>query len=158
MNDTTLPLFGEGDTSFQAVGGVKGIAELVERFYQLMDSLPEAKALRAMHAEDLTVSKQKLAYFLSGWLGGPKLFTEHFGAISLPVAHSHLPVDELTKNSWLLCMEQALAQLQYPQDFRNYLMKKFQTPAESIRLMCAHKPGTSGTTLGVPAAVAESTP
>ncbi len=145
MVDVTLRLYGDGDASYRTAGELEGIIALVDRFYDLMDTLPEAKTLRDMHAQDLTQSKQKLVYFLSGWLGGPKLYGEHFGAISLPVAHRHLPVNHETMNSWLLCMEQALEQMGYPVEFREYLMKKFATPAESIRLMCAHKPGKAST-------------
>ncbi|TNE82758.1 MAG: globin, partial [Gammaproteobacteria bacterium] len=82
MTELTVLPYGDADSSYQAVGGLKGITRLVDRFYDLMDSLPEAKTLRAMHSLDLTDSRQKLVYFLSGWLGGPKLFTEHFGPIS----------------------------------------------------------------------------
>lgn len=143
MTELTVLTYGHDDASYQAAGGLEGITRLVDRFYDLMDSLPEAKTLRAMHSRDLTDSRQKLVYFLSGWLGGPKLFAEHFGPISLPVAHSHLPVNQETRDSWLLCMDLALQQLDYHGEFREYLMKKFAVPAESIRLMCEFKRGDS---------------
>lgn len=155
MVDITQRLYGDGDASYRTAGELEGIIALVDRFYNLMDSLPEAKTLRDMHAEDLAESKQKLVYFLSGWLRGPKLYSAHFGAISLPVAHRHLPVDRETMESWLLCMERAMEQMGYPVEFREYLISKFATPAESIRLMCEHKPGASSTAsiLATPAAV-----
>ena len=134
MSDS-LPLYGNGDATFKAAGGLEGITRIVNRFYDLMDSLPEAKALRDMHSADLTASRQKLIYFLSGWMGGPKLFAEHYGSISLPVAHAHLPIDMAGKDSWLHCMSEALTELDYPEDFRHYLLQKLGTPAESIRLM-----------------------
>lgn len=146
MDDVALPLYGDGDASYRAAGELEGLTALVDLFYDLMDTLPETKTLRDMHAKDLTQSKLKLVYFLSGWLGGPMLYGERFGAIvSLPVAHRHLSVNEETRNSWLSCMEQALEQTGYPVAFREYLMEKFATPAESIRLMCAHKPEASST-------------
>ena len=133
--------YGVGDATYQAAGGLEGITRLVDRFYNNMDTLPEASALRAMHADDLSESRRKLVFFLSGWMGGPKLFAEHYSSISLPVAHSHLPIDEEGKNSWLHCMELSLRELEYPQDFCDYLMQKLATPAESIRLMCEFKQG-----------------
>ena len=145
---TELPLYGSGDSTYQSVGGEAGITRLVNRFYDLMDSLPEARALRDMHPLDLTTSRQKLIYFLSGWMGGPKLFAEHYGSISLPVAHAHLPVDVDSKAMWLHCMATALEQLDYPPELRAYLLGKFETPAESIRLMAefeqSKKPQPSG--------------
>ena len=132
---TSVPPFGVGDASYQAAGGLEGITRLVNTFYDIMDSSPDAAALRVMHARDLTDSRKKLVYFLSGWMGGPKLYSENYGSISLPVAHSHLPVDEATERAWLNCMEQALLACNYPADFREYMINKLATPAKSIRLM-----------------------
>lgn len=130
-----LPIYGSGDATYRAAGGLEGITRLVDRFYELMDTLPDAKALREMHSPDLSLSRKKLVYFLSGWMGGPKLYAEHYGAITLPVAHSHLPIDVASTNAWLHCMEQALIELEYPDSFRKYLLEKLASPAESIRLM-----------------------
>ena len=138
MNDS-LPLYGNGNATYEAAGGLDGITRLVDRFYDLMDSLPEAKALRDMHPRNLAGSRKKLVFFLSGWMGGPKLFAEHYGSISLPVAHAHLPIDHAGKDSWLHCMELALQQLDYPESFRRYLLGKLATPAESIRLMAEYR-------------------
>ncbi|GGB86733.1 globin [Marinobacterium zhoushanense] len=132
--DTHNPLpYGTGDATYRAAGGIEGITALVDRFYELMDSLPEARALREMHPADLTQSRQKLAYFLSGWMGGPRLFSQHYGSIIIPEAHKQFPVDMDSKNAWLRCMEQALIELEYPEDFRHYLMKQLAIPAEVIR-------------------------
>ncbi len=130
------PVYGIGDATYQAAGQLEGITRLVNRFYDNMDTLPEAAGLRAMHAADLSESRKKLIYFLSGWMGGPKLFSEHYGSISIPKAHEHLPIDEEGKNAWLHCMRLGLEELGYPKSFRDYLMKQLSIPAESIRLMC----------------------
>ena len=97
--------YGEGDASFQAAGGLEGLRKLVDRFYQAMDELPEAKAIRAMHPRDLTVARDKLTLFLSGWLGGEKLFSKTYGPIIIPVAHAHLDIDEPERDAWLACMQ-----------------------------------------------------
>ncbi len=131
--------YGNGDATYQAAGGLEGITRLVNRFYDYMETLPEAKFVRDMHPEDLSLSRQKLIYFLSGWMSGPKLYKEHFGSISIPVAHKHLPVDMDGKNAWLLCMKKALADEFYPDDFQKYIIDKLSIPAESIRLMCEPK-------------------
>ena len=139
QNTSELPLYGAGDATYKAVGELAGITRLVDQFYDNMDNFPQARALRAMHSDDLTMAKKKLVYFLSGWMGGPKLYAEHFGSISIPVAHRHFPIDMASKDSWLLCMEKALESLDYPVTLRNYLMEKLATPAESIRLLAESK-------------------
>ena len=138
-----LPQYSPDGNQYEALGELKGIGELVETFYHLMDTLPEAQTIRAMHDDDLTDSKHKLIAFLSGWLGGPALFAQTYGPIRLPVAHQHLAIDMDAKNAWMLCMQKALEQLNYSQELIDKLMKKFETPAESIRLMCEPKDSQS---------------
>ncbi len=59
------------NTFFELLGGVEQIRALVERFYDVMDSDPQAAGIRAMHPQDLTGSREKLFMFLTGWTGGP---------------------------------------------------------------------------------------
>ena len=55
-------------TPYQRIGGEAGLRRFTQRMYALMDSLPEAAAVRALHPEELSGSEQKLFEFLSGWL------------------------------------------------------------------------------------------
>ena len=66
--------YGIGNSSFQAAGGTAGIFQLVNYFYDCMETIPEAVVIRNMHPKDLTVSKDKLTKFISGWLNGPNTF------------------------------------------------------------------------------------
>ena len=125
--------YGTGDASFQAAGGIAGIEKLVNDFYQQMDTVPQAKLIRKMHPTDLSVSKDKLARFLCGWLGGPKRFQEKYGSISLPNAHAQFEIGLSERDTWLLCMEKALDQQPYPVDFKAYLLKKLMFPASKIQ-------------------------
>lgn len=139
----------QAENSYQIAGSLDGITRLVNRFYDLMDSLPEAHSLRAMPPEDLGMARQKLIWFLSGWLGGPALYNEHVGSISLGMSHAHLPVDMDSKNAWLRCMELALQEQGYPQDFCQHLLGKFATPAEAMRLMAEFRARPAATSGGL---------
>lgn len=132
--------YGVEDASFQAAGGEAGIRTLVERFYYWMDTLPEARRIRRMHPSDLEISTDKLARFLCGWLGGPKRFQEKYGPIALPKAHKHLPVDAADRDAWLLCMDRALAEQPFADDFKIYLREQLAVPAERIRRVCSGEP------------------
>lgn len=125
--------YGVDDASYQAAGGYEGIQRLVEAFYGYMDSLPEAHLIRTMHAESLDVSIDKLVCFLSGWLGGPKLYRERYGKIIIPQAHRHLSIGCSERDAWLLCMEKAIADQPYADDFKIYLLKQLGVPAEFCR-------------------------
>lgn len=130
---TNFRPYGTEDASFQAAGGEEGIRQLVDAFYQAMDSLPEAKRIREMHDADLSVSADKLTRFLCGWLGGPKLFREKYGPISIPQAHAHLDIGLVERDAWMRCMEEALKTQAYAEDFKAYLMKQLLFPADRCR-------------------------
>lgn len=124
--------YGQADATYQAAGGLSGITQLVDTFYDYMQSLPEAREIRAMHADDLSVSRKKLSYFLSGWMGGPRLYSEHFGGISIPSAHRHLKASNNHAKAWLLCMQKALDDQDYPVALKQYLYEQLSVPAARI--------------------------
>ena len=126
------PLYGIKDASYQAAGGIDGIRKLVNDFYRIMDSWAPAQAIRAMHPQDLGISSDKLACFLSGWLGGPKLFQERYGSISIPMFHRSWPIGEDERDAWLGCMAQAIELQPYAPEFKEYLLRQLRVPAERI--------------------------
>lgn len=130
---TEKPGYGDGDTSFQAAGGETGIRRLVDDFYELMEQLPETQEIRALHPADLTQSRDKLARFLCGWLGGPQLYREKYGSIRIPSAHAHLNIGTKQRDAWLSCMHQALEQQPYAESFKAYLIAQLAIPAERCR-------------------------
>ncbi|WP_101758390.1 group II truncated hemoglobin [Oceanicoccus sp. KOV_DT_Chl] len=125
--------YGDGDTSFQTAGGEEGVRQLVDAFYDAMNSLERARTIRAMHPDDLTISRDKLARFLCGWLGGPKLFSEKYGPIQIPKAHNHLVIGVEERDAWLQCMAHALKAQPYPQSFKDYLLHELFRPADRSR-------------------------
>lgn len=124
--------YGIADNTYQAAGGLVGITRLVNAFYGYMDALEEAEELRSMHADDLSESIKKLTYFLSGWMGGPRLYDEHFGPINIPLAHRFLKAEPRHAKAWLLCMQKALDDQAYPVPLKQYLYEQLSFPANRI--------------------------
>ncbi len=129
--------YGIDDNSYIAAGGLSGITRLVDDFYDNMDVFPEAKKIRVMHPQDLTESRKKLVYFLSGWLGGPRLYAQHYGGISIPGAHQHLNIGDEERDAWLYCMQKAIDIQPYEQSFKEYLFAQLKIPAERVRQICS---------------------
>jgi len=123
----------EGDHQFQIAGGVEGCMKLANDFYDMMETLPETKKILFMHPTDLTESREKLGRFLCGYMNGPELYEEKYGPIALAPAHSHLPIGTPEMNAWLLCMKTAMAQQDYPQAFKDFMMMRLAVPAERCR-------------------------
>jgi hemoglobin len=94
--------------AYDRLGGEAGVRALVDRFYDLMDLEPEFAKLRAMHPPRLEGSRDKLFWFLSGWLGGPPLFAEKIGAPMLRARHLPFSIGVEERDQWLLCMSRAM--------------------------------------------------
>lgn len=134
-NDT----YGDNDSSYIAAGREDGIRRLVDSFYAIMETLPEARDIRAMHADDLTVAREKLTCFLCGWLGGPREYAGRYGPISIPQVHHHLNIGTAERDAWMRCMRHAIAKQPYAPSFQRYLLEQFALPAERIRQVCEHR-------------------
>lgn len=130
------PEFGNADTTYQAAGGQAGIRRLVDSFFDIMSSDPRYRSIYDMHPPDKEMSRDKLALFLCGWMGGPRPFIDKYGPISIPNAHKHLKITEVERDLWLDCMARALSLQEYPSSLVEYLRQQFYFPAERVRSVC----------------------
>jgi hemoglobin len=120
-------------TPYELLGGDVVLRRLVRRFYELMDSLPEAYGVRKMHPRDLAGSEEKLFMFLSGWLGGPQLYVEKFGHPRLRARHLPFSIGAAERDQWMLCMRQALAEQVADASLRDQLDRKLADLADFMR-------------------------
>ena len=93
---------------YRMLGGEAALRQLTRRMYELMATLPEAKAARSIHPADLANSEQKFFEFMSGWLGGPPLFEQRHGAPMLRRRHFVAQIGAAEVEAWLLCFERAM--------------------------------------------------
>ncbi len=118
---------------YERIGGETKVRELVQRFYQLMDELPEAHRIRKMHHISLKGAEDKLFMFLSGWMGGPQLFVEKYGHPHLRQRHMPFAIGDEERDQWMLCMTQALDETVQDEALRNELKAAFQKVADFMR-------------------------
>jgi hemoglobin len=123
----------EPPSYYEQVGGEEVVRALVDRFYDLMDSLPDAADIRAMHARSLKSSRQKLFEFLSGWMGGPNLYVEKRGHPRLRMRHMPFPIGTEARDQWLMCMDQALDEIIEDEQIRQQLSDSFARIADHMR-------------------------
>ena len=136
MSSEPNPPYGTGDASFQAAGGVAGLRRLVDAFFDRMGRDPRFATIYALHPEDKETSRDKLHLFLCGWLGGPKLYNEKYGAIGIPRVHAHLAITTHERDQWLTCMSESVAEQPFVAGFKTYLMEQLYVPAEAVRRRC----------------------
>ncbi|WP_275784248.1 group II truncated hemoglobin [Pararhizobium gei] len=96
------------ETLYAAIGGDSTVKSLTRRFYELMDTLPEAARCRALHPADLSGSEAKFTDYLTGWLGGPPLYTDKHGHPRLRSRHFGAAIGPEEREEWLLCFTRAL--------------------------------------------------
>jgi hemoglobin len=120
-------------TAFALIGGEPAIHSLVERFYDLMDLEPGYAALRAAHGPDLASAREKLNWFLCGWMGGPQHYQERFGHPRLRMRHMPFKIDILERDQWLACMSQAMGEVAVHEGLRTRLQESFFQTADWMR-------------------------
>lgn len=120
-------------SAYELIGGDTKLRELVDRFYDLMDLEPEFAALRAMHPTPLDGSRDKLYWFLSGWMGGPDMYIERLGHPRLRARHLPYPIASNERDQWLRCMAWAMQDLSVPQSLQERLMQAFYQTADWMR-------------------------
>ena len=121
------------DSHFDRLGGAEVVRRLVERFYDLMDELPEAYGVRKLHSQDLAGSREKLTDFLTGWAGGPPLYVSKYGHPRLRARHLPFAIGTSEREQWLLCMRRALDEVVEDAALRGELLDAFGRVADHMR-------------------------
>jgi len=98
---------------------------LVDRFYDLMETAPEAATIRRLHAASLKRSREKLFEYLTGWSGGPPLYEAKYG--------HPFPIASRERDEWLWCMDRALAEHLAPEPVKAFLQERFTALADHLR-------------------------
>ena len=119
-------------TPYEQLGGEAAIRALVHRFYELMDELPETYAVRQMHPANLAGTESVFFEYLSGWFGGPALYTEKKGHPRLRMRHAPYAVSQAMRDEWMLCMSQTLTEQVADIDLRDQLIHTFDQMATHL--------------------------
>lgn len=115
------------------LGGEAGLRRIVDRFYAIMDEAPQARAVRAMHAADLTPMRERLFDFMSGWLGGPARYAPRADGKCIVSAHRAYAIGAAESEQWMYCMEHALLDSGVADEVQVLLLPVLRRAAESFR-------------------------
>ncbi len=121
------------DSPYMLLGGDAAVRALVDRFYDLMDLEPAYAGIRRLHQPDLAHARDKLYWFLSGWLGGPNLYIEHFGHPKLRARHLPFAIGLAERDQWMTCMNQAMVERGVGEGLRLRLLQAFFSTADWMR-------------------------
>ncbi len=124
---------GAAVSAFTRLGGEPGVRALIDRFYDLMDLEPAFAGIRALHPATLDGSRDKLHWFLCGWLGGPDLYVQRFGHPMLRARHLPYAIGIHERDQWMACMQQAMAEREVDTTFAQSLAEAFFGTADWMR-------------------------
>lgn len=118
---------------FDLFGGESGVRKLVDAFYDRMDFEADFATIRALHPTTLDGSRDKLFWFLCGWLGGPNHYVERFGHPRLRARHLPFSIGSVERDQWMACMRQALADCETPPELSQWLLQQLFGTADWMR-------------------------
>lgn len=118
----------DAPSPYERIGGEAGLRRLVARFYEVMDTAPEAAGIRAMHAADLAPMRQRLFEFLSGGLGGPRLYDA-----CIMSAHRPFAIGAAESEAWMMCMRRAMSDVGVEPELREMLDGAFARMAKAFQ-------------------------
>ncbi len=120
-------------TPYAMLGGDAAVRALVDAFYDRMDLEESFAGIRALHPASLAGARDKLYWYLSGWLGGPSLYIERFGHPRLRARHLPFPIGTPERDQWLACMRMAMADVAVPDSLATGLLDAFAGTADWMR-------------------------
>jgi len=120
-------------TPYDRIGGEPAVRMLVDRFYDLMDLEHGYAGIRALHPASLEGSRDKLFWFLCGWLGGPPHYVDRFGHPMLRARHLPFTIGIAERDQWMACMKQAMADVGLEAEFAERLAASFFNTADWMR-------------------------
>lgn len=120
-------------TLYILLGGEARVKQLVETFYDLMDLEPRYAVLRAAHGSTLENARERLFWYLCGWLGGPQYYTDRFGHPKLRARHLPFAIGDTERDQWILCMHQAMTEIGVEAGLQQQLIEALYGVADWMR-------------------------
>ncbi len=116
------------------IGGEPQLRVMVNRFYDLIESLPQGRAIMEMHLRGHGLSHVRPAQFdfLCGFLGGRRYYHEEHGHMNLREIHAHVDIRAQDAEDWLAIMSRAMTETGLPGAETAQIMSTFRRAALSL--------------------------
>ena len=90
-------------TMIDQLGGEDAVAAVVTRFYDLMETRPEAAEIHRLHfrGHGIDHTRKQQLDFMIGFMGGRQYYRETHGHMDLREIHAHIPIRQADIDMWL---------------------------------------------------------
>jgi len=116
-------------TLFDHVGGQPFFDDLVDRFYDGVETEPE---LRAMYPDDLEPGKRALALFLGQYFGGPTTYSDEKGHPRLRMRHVNFRIGPAERDGWVRHMTAAVLVADLDDETQTKMLDYFAMAAQHM--------------------------
>lgn len=116
------------------IGGEDRVRALVERFYDLIETLPEGAQILHLHfrGHGMAHVRAEQFEFLCGFFGGRRYYAEKHGHMNLREIHDHVPIRPEDAENWLYCMDLAMTDMAVQEPLRGQIMQTFGRAARML--------------------------
>jgi hemoglobin len=113
------------------IGGEDKVHDLVYHFYDLIETLPQGRAIMEMHLKGHGLSHVRPAQFefLCGFFGGRRYYHERHGHMNLREIHAHVEIRQQDAEDWLAVMDRAMRETSVAENERGEIMATFRRAA-----------------------------
>jgi hemoglobin len=118
------------ENEIYSVLGEEGFSRLVASFYRQVTT---DDILGPLYPEqDFAGAEERLRNFLIFRFGGPPHYIEQRGHPRLRMRHAPFPVNQAARDRWMKLMENALAEVEIPQEAKQILQSYFESTATAM--------------------------
>jgi len=121
---------GISPTLHQIVGGDQFFVDLVDRFFDGIDSVD---VLAEMYPADTTEPRRHLSGFLAQYWGGEPAYSNERGHPRLRMRLMPFRIDTAAGEAWLACMRSALDQMDVTPEAGAAIWQHFSSSADFLR-------------------------
>lgn len=102
-------------TVLDQIGGEEALRDLVEHFYDLVETLPEGQQIVHLHMDGHGFAHTRMEQFnfMSGFMGGRQYYMEKHRHMNVKEIHAHVPIRLQDAEDWLAIMDRTLADLNH---------------------------------------------
>jgi hemoglobin len=113
------------------IGGEPQVQLLVNRFYDLIETLPQGAAILALHQKGHGLShvRPEQFNFLCGFFGGRRYYQERHGHMNLREVHAHVEIRRQDAEDWLAVMNRAMRETAVRETESREIMATFRRAA-----------------------------
>lgn len=114
---------------YEMMGGADTIGRLVDVFYKKVQAHPN---LSKLFPEDIIPVRNKQYKFLTQFFGGPRLYSDVYGAPMMRVKHLPHPITSTRAEEWLQCMASSLDEIGVQGPIRDYIFERLTLTAHHM--------------------------